>query len=146
MRLHREGHTRHLDSYLFLLQIENTVNTHQIVVGHYLTLTAPFLYTLHVEVDIMRGSLVIARDYRGEPLVRRVWDSGSKLVYLSEESQFQHLSTGKNGLIPVGFPVEDVFGYDPKAVEEIARGSLDWSSLQRFDALSRNDQGITFVK
>ena len=94
----------------------------------------------------MRGTLVIARDYSGTPLVRRVWDSGSRLVYLSEETQFQQLSTGNNALIPVGFPAEDVFAYDPKAVEAIASGSLDWSSLRIFSALSRPDQDNICVK
>jgi len=65
--------------------------------------------------------------------VRRVWDAGSKLVYLSEESQFQRLSTGGYALRPVGFPAEDVFAYDPDAVTKITSGSLDWSSLRRFD-------------
>jgi hypothetical protein len=83
----------------------------------------------------MRGSLVIARDYRGQPLVRRVWESGSKVVYLSEESQFQQLSTGGDGLRPVGFPAEDVFVYDPAKVEAIADGAVDWGSLRRFDAI-----------
>lgn len=85
----------------------------------------------------MRGSLVIARDYKGVPLLRRVWESGSKVVYLSEESQFQQLSTGGIGLIPVGFPKEDVFACDPEAVRQMESGSLDWGSLRRFDALSR---------
>jgi hypothetical protein len=82
----------------------------------------------------MRGTLVIARDYSGAPLVRRVWDTGRRLVYLSEETEFQQLSTGRGGLIPVGFPAEDVFAYAPEVMGEIANGSLDWSSLQRFDA------------
>jgi hypothetical protein len=87
----------------------------------------------------VRGSLVIARDYKGCPLVRRVWDLGRKLVYLSEERQFQQLSTGCTGLIPVGFPAEDVFAYDPQAAEAIASGSMDWGSLRRFEAPSRQD-------
>lgn len=87
----------------------------------------------------MRGSLVIARDYKGAPLLRRVWETCSRVVYLSEESQFQQLSTGLQALTPVGFPIEDVFAYDPRVAEEIASGSLDWSSLLRFDALSRQN-------
>jgi hypothetical protein len=87
----------------------------------------------------MRGSLVIAMDYRGMPLLRRVWETGHRVVYLSEESQFQQLSTGFAGLIPVGFPVEDVFAYDPRQAEAIANGSVDWSSLRKFSALSRQD-------
>jgi hypothetical protein len=88
----------------------------------------------------MRGTLVIARDYSGRALVRRIWENGSKLVYLSDECQFRQLSTGKNALTPVGFPVEDVFAYDPRAVEAIENGSLDWSSLQNFNALSPQNQ------
>jgi hypothetical protein len=82
----------------------------------------------------MRGSLVIARDYKGAPLLRRVWEAGSKVVYLSEESQFQQLSTGLDALRPVGFPAGDVFVYDPSLAADIANGSVDWSSLQRFNS------------
>lgn len=85
----------------------------------------------------MRGTIVIARDYSGSPLVRRIWETGGRLIYLSEESQFQQLSTGQVGLIPVGFPVEDVFAYDREAIKMLESGSVDWSSLRRFDALSR---------
>ena len=87
----------------------------------------------------MRGSLVIARCYGGRPVVLRVWDAGSKLIYLSEESQFQQLSTGMDALRPIGFPTEDVFAYDPALAEKIESGSLDWSSLRKFSALSRQD-------
>jgi hypothetical protein len=94
----------------------------------------------------MRGSLVIARDYKGCGLVRRVWEMGRSVIYLSEESQFQQLSTGCTGLIPVGFPVEDVFAYDPKQADGIASGCVDWSSLRNFAALSRQGQSTICVK
>jgi hypothetical protein len=94
----------------------------------------------------MRGSLVIARDYKGCGLVRRVWDLGRNLIYLSEESQFQQLSTGMNALTPIGFPAEDVFTYDPALTEGIASGSLDWGSMRSFTALSRQDQSTICVK
>jgi len=87
----------------------------------------------------MRGSLVIARDYKGVALVRRVWEASSKVVYLSEERQFQQLSTGMDALRPVGFPAADVFAYDPTAAEAIKNGSVDWSTLELFTALSRQD-------
>lgn len=82
----------------------------------------------------MRGNLVIARCYGGSPAVLRIWELGRNVVYLSEESQYQLLCTGKMALAPIGFPLEDVFMYDPRAVELIAGGSLDWSSLNRFRA------------
>jgi hypothetical protein len=71
-----------------------------------------------------------------------VWGSGRNIIYLSEESQFQQLSTGHSALSPIGFPVEDVFAYDPKQAKHIAKGSVDWSSLRRFDTLSRQNDCI----
>lgn len=81
----------------------------------------------------MRGSLVIARDYSGSALVMRVWDIGRRLVYLSDECQFQQLSTGLPALTPIGFPREDVFAYDPEAIKT-GNGSFDWSSLRNFQS------------
>lgn len=94
----------------------------------------------------MKGTLVIARGYEDKAFVLRVWDRGKGLIYLSSDSQFQQLSTGRSGLIPIGFPAEDVFAYDPGAIEKMASGSPDWSSLRRFDALSRQDQDTICVK
>jgi hypothetical protein len=87
----------------------------------------------------MRGNLVIARCYKDIPAVLRVWESNGKMIYLSEESQFQRLSNGLDALRPVGFPPEDVFAYDPRLAKKIAKGSLDWSSMQKFNALSRQN-------
>jgi hypothetical protein len=92
----------------------------------------------------MRGSLVIARDYSGTPLVRRVWESCSKLIYLSEDGEFQKLSTGGCALSPVGFPVEDVFVYDPVVFEKLAGGLLEWGSLRPVTAGPSSQLG-TFV-
>ena len=75
----------------------------------------------------------------GEHHYWRVWEAGNKVVYLSEESQFQQLSTGGDALRPVGFPAGDVFAYDPRFAEAIASGAVDWSWLQKFEALSRQD-------
>jgi hypothetical protein len=86
----------------------------------------------------MRGSLVVARDYSGRPLLRRVWDWGSKVIYLSEESQFQRLMAGLDALRPVAFPVEDVFSYVPNLGTNLSE-PMDWSSLHLFAAPSRQD-------
>ena len=89
-----------------------------------------------------RGTLVIARDYKGDALVRRVWETCSKLIYLSDEVCFQQLSTGMDTLRPIGFPAEDVFTYDPAMAQDIASGSVDWSSLRPVTA-NRLDQNKT---
>ena len=87
----------------------------------------------------MRGSLVIARCYGDMAVVLRVWDCKRNVIYLSEESQFQRLSTGLDALRPVGFPPDDVFSYNPSLAKKIAKGSLDWGSMQKIDALSRQN-------
>jgi hypothetical protein len=87
--------------------------------------------------DNMRGSLVVARCYRDAAVVLRVWDCNKNVIYLSEESQFQRLSTGLDALRPVGFPANDVFAYDPALAEKLGSDALDWSSLKKFSALSR---------
>jgi hypothetical protein len=146
MSLHDE---RHAESPQFLLILIPDWNYCQYPTRQYPTFFRAcriFPLCCVLEAGNMRGTLVIARDYSGRALVRRIWESGSKLVYLSDERQFQQLSTGKNGLTPVGFPVEDVFVYDPNAVQAIRDGSLDWSSLQNFDALSGQNQVTICVK
>ena len=51
----------------------------------------------------MRGDMVIVRDFRGETLVRRVWEADQKAVYITDDQQFERLSAGKDALMPVGF-------------------------------------------
>ena len=85
----------------------------------------------------MKGSLVIARCYEGLPAVLRIWDLGRKVIYLSEESQFQRLMSGMEAMLPIGFPPEDVFAYDPSFAENVSTRSVDWNLLRTFSALSR---------
>lgn len=85
----------------------------------------------------MKGSLVIARCYGGIAAVLRVWDYRGNLVYLSEESQFRRLSEGREALPPIGFPIEDVFSYDPNLSYDLSSNSIDWSSLEHLNTLSR---------
>jgi hypothetical protein len=91
----------------------------------------------------MRGTFVIARTYNGRPLVLRVWDCGLNVIYLSEESQFQQLSTGRRALSPVGFPAEDVFTYDPEKVKDLENGAVEWNSLTRFECPVTAFDGVT---
>ena len=68
----------------------------------------------------MRGDTVIVRAYRGEPLMRRVWDADTRLVYLCSERQFQGLWRGELRVLPpLGFPREDVFVYDAALLAEL---------------------------
>ncbi|MGO9529804.1 MAG: hypothetical protein ACLP3B_01360 [Syntrophobacteraceae bacterium] len=60
----------------------------------------------------MRGDLVIARAYKGIPLIRRVWDADERGVYLTDDIHYEMLLAGKDCAPQLGFPREDVFLYD----------------------------------
>lgn len=80
----------------------------------------------------MRGDLVIVKDFRGEALVRRVWDADQKAVYITDDQQFERLVTGEEALLPVGFQREDVFECDLGVAELMSKGSIDWRRLKPY--------------
>lgn len=75
----------------------------------------------------MRGEFVIVRAFGGKPLVRRLWDVGKHVVYITNNSDG-----------PVGFPIEDVFKYDQELIEEMEAlyrsGKWDWSKLTHWNS------------
>lgn len=75
----------------------------------------------------MRGECVLARGFGGVVLVRRVWEVGNGLVYLSSDAEFVKLEAGQDALPPIGFPVNDVFAYN----EAVAKGDANpkWGNL-----------------
>jgi len=91
----------------------------------------------------MRGTMVIVRDFKGEALVRRVWDADQKVVYITDDQQLEQLVAGKDALMPVGFPPEDVFEYDSGIVKLIGRKSIDWNRLKRWKDKAKNSKTRT---
>jgi len=81
----------------------------------------------------MRGDLVIVRAFGGVPAVRRVWDENERGVYITDDTHYDLLATGKESVSPVGFPREDVFRYDPDLAKEMdilyQTGKWDWTKL-----------------
>jgi hypothetical protein len=80
----------------------------------------------------MRGDFVIARAFKGEPIVRRVWDENDRGVWLTDDKEFDLLTTGRGGHEPMlGFPREDVFRFDPDVAMliKIAPENCDWAKL-----------------
>lgn len=80
----------------------------------------------------MRGERVIVRSFGDRPLVRRVWAADEHSVYISAEGEYQKLSRGEEALLPVGFPREDVFRFDPAIAAEVERDEdrmTDWGRL-----------------
>jgi len=56
--------------------------------------------------------VVLARAYRGEPLMRIVMGTGERLIYLANEQEIGAVEQGLSDA--VGFPAEDVFVFDPQ--------------------------------
>ena len=81
---------------------------------------------------------VIARAYRGEPLLRVAVEWTDRLVYLCSAPLLEQVLEGLSQ--PVGFPVEDVYEANTKSYE-IARQQWEkvgnvspdfWGNLQPF--------------
>ncbi len=77
----------------------------------------------------MRGEIIIVRAYGDKPLIRRIWTIGKNVIYITNDEQFQLLTEGKKALEPIGFPVEDVFKYDPEIAKSINK-RCDWHKLK----------------
>ena len=69
---------------------------------------------------------VIVRAYGNEPLIRRVWSTASKIIYITTDANDD----------PIGFPREDVFKFDNELAVKMKRlndsGKWDWSKLTPF--------------
>jgi hypothetical protein len=80
----------------------------------------------------MQGEKVIVRAFGGEPLIRLVWEAGPEVVYICTEEGYKKLMA-REKWIPLGFPQEDVFSYDPVLVdvllEQWARDPSLWERL-----------------
>lgn len=84
----------------------------------------------------MRGTLVILRAYLGQPIVRKVWDANERVVYITNDEYFERLMAGADAPLPVGFPIDDVFQYDPELAGSLEilyqSGAWDWGKLKKW--------------
>lgn len=78
----------------------------------------------------MKGDIVLVRSFRDRPLIRRVWEVTSESVFICSEENYRNLSSGKEGLLPVGFPREYVYSYNPKI--DISKPIL-WDKLTAYE-------------
>lgn len=58
--------------------------------------------------NFVRGDSVLAKDYQGRDLRRRVWAVGESVVYLCSDQTFANLAGGLAQGWPIGFPKRDV--------------------------------------
>jgi len=79
----------------------------------------------------MRGDIVMVRAYGGKALLRRVWDVGERVVYVTNDKEFDKLAAGEPAVEPIGFPKEDVF-----CVSEphFSVTNPEWSRLEMWSA------------
>jgi hypothetical protein len=78
----------------------------------------------------MRGQIVVCKDVIGTPLVRVVWDSSERLIFVHTQDQFDRRMSGEDFLDPVGFPIEDVFNLNETVLAECAvDGNTPWNEL-----------------
>jgi hypothetical protein len=78
----------------------------------------------------MKGDIVIVRSFGDKPLVRRVWEVTSEIVFICSEENYNVLSSGKEGLLPVGFPREYVYRYNPKMNTS---NQISWDKLTVYE-------------
>jgi len=78
----------------------------------------------------MRGEQVIAKAFGGVPLVRRVWDIGDGVVYLTSEVEFKKREGGGTALEPIGFSVADVFAYSESFLNAAIKNK--WEGLKQW--------------
>ncbi|MCX7171295.1 MAG: hypothetical protein NTY41_13675 [Proteobacteria bacterium] len=81
----------------------------------------------------IRGESVVVRTIDDRPVLRRVWESTTKLIYICSDKQFEMMESGKESPPPIGFPSNDVFCYDEISKEALSRNDLiDWTKLNPF--------------
>ena len=80
-----------------------------------------------------RGQLVVCKDVDGKPLIRFVWSSNERGVFILSESEYRKRLIGQQSLEPVGFPATDVFLYDAdnKEILEhgVESGMIEWGRM-----------------
>lgn len=76
----------------------------------------------------MKGDKVIVRAFKDRPLVRRVWEVTEDAVFICSEENYKVLTSGEDGLLPVGFPREYVYRYNAK----IDLNNITWNQLNTY--------------
>ena len=69
-------------------------------------------------------------------LVRRVWDADKFAIYITNEKGFEKLENNDpDAILPVGFPREDVFEFDPNWFSDRGNSKGEnprWNELKVF--------------
>jgi hypothetical protein len=66
----------------------------------------------------MQGEKVIVRAFKGEPLIRLIWEVYPDAIGICDEAGYQKLLRDEPWM-PIGFPLRDVFRYDAEIIEKL---------------------------
>jgi hypothetical protein len=80
----------------------------------------------------MKGQIVVAKCFNGEPVLARIWDCDTNVVFIHNEEEYLKHSRGESSLEPIGFPVSDVYEYKEEYGD--LTGRIDWSALTPIQA------------
>lgn len=75
----------------------------------------------------MRGTYVVARDYKARPKVLRIWGRSERSLLLLDELSFERVSRGLEREPFVGFHIRDVYRLDEAARALMASSGSVWN-------------------
>lgn len=76
----------------------------------------------------MKGEKVIVRARGNKALLKTIWDSNDRLVYIVNNDEYDEATSGNKEAIPVGFPIEDVFIYNTSC----DLNKINWENLENW--------------
>jgi hypothetical protein len=80
---------------------------------------------------IMAGEMVIARGYNGAAYVRKVLSIVGRAAIICPPESYDAIIAGKEDAPLVGFPIGDVFQFEPAAGDAVAAGKQpQWERLR----------------
>lgn len=81
----------------------------------------------------MEHTIVIARDFEGKALLRRVWGVYKKVIYLVNDQEDRDVT-------PIGFPRRDVFLCDDNVLKLLNNNKshiVNWEDMKPFISKAR---------
>jgi|GEM_PF-4750888 len=92
----------------------------------------------------MKGQLVVAKEFNGDLIIRRLWEISTSSVFIHSEEEWVKRMNGEKSLDPVPFPLGDVFVYDDYAKRELEQTAPASTNLRPVTALIES-QNASFV-
>lgn len=59
----------------------------------------------------MQGETVVVRVFGTAFVLRKIWSVGQRVVYVTDEKNYDLLQQDQDAVVPIGVPKEDVYKY-----------------------------------